>query len=40
MGMAKGLEQKYYLSATRFNVSSFGTQTEVPAAVPTSRQQG
>lgn len=38
--MAKALETKYYLSATRFNVSSFGTITEAPAAVPTTRKQG
>lgn len=38
--MAKGLETKYYLSATRFHVSSFGTQTEAPVAIPASRQEG
>lgn len=38
--MAKKLETKYYLSATRFHVSSFGTQTETPAAVPLERARG
>ena len=38
--MAKNLETKYYLSATRFNVSSFGTVLEKPMAVPTSHLKG
>lgn len=33
--MAKNLETKYYLSATRFNVSSFGTVANKPMAAPT-----
>lgn len=32
--MAKDLETKYYLSATRFHVTSFGTNGDVPAALP------
>jgi len=31
--MASSLEKHYYLSATRFHISSFGTQTSVPAVV-------
>mgnify|MGYP005851655551 CR=1 FL=1 len=38
--MAKALETKYYLSATRFSVSSFGTVIDKPIAVPTTRAQG
>ena len=38
--MAKKLETKYYLSATRFHVSSFGTILEAPPVVPTTRHQG
>jgi len=38
--MAKNMELKYYLSATRFNVSSFGTVVNQPMAVPTNRAQG
>ena len=38
--MAKDLENKYYLSATRFHVSSFGTAIDAPAAVPIARKRG
>jgi len=38
--MAKSLETKYYLSATRFNVSSFGTVIDKPIAVPSNLTRG